>query len=69
MHINARDETPSKAFCFIIEYTPANFRLTSGQTSGEKSRKKKFPINSRRNLGSHVYLRFHYAAQIGENTL
>ena len=22
MHINARGETPSKAFCFIIEYTP-----------------------------------------------
>ena len=22
MHINARDRPPSKAFCFIIEYTP-----------------------------------------------
>ena len=22
MHINARGETPSKALCFIIEYTP-----------------------------------------------
>ena len=22
MHINARDTPPSKAFCFIIEYTP-----------------------------------------------
>ena len=22
MHIKQRDETPSKAFCFIIEYTP-----------------------------------------------
>ena len=22
MHINARDMSPSKAFCFIIEYTP-----------------------------------------------
>ena len=22
MHIHARDETPSKPFCFIIEYTP-----------------------------------------------
>ena len=31
MHINARDETPLKAFCFIIEYTPHIERVRGSQ--------------------------------------
>ena len=27
MNINSRDETPSKVFCFIIEYTPYIYRI------------------------------------------
>ena len=33
MHINARDIPPSKAFCFIIEYTP--YLRTKNDFSGD----------------------------------
>ena len=48
MHINACEMPSSKAFCFIIEYTPYNFwerKIENGKVKMPGSQYKLFYIN------------------------